>query len=128
MSFQPQHFGVWFEIPVTDMARAVQYYQSVLQTELTLCEDGPNPMATFTTKDESGVSGHLYPGKPAEHGAGTTIHLSCPGSLEETLQRVKDAGGQVISDIITIPPGRFFYSIDLDGNSIGFFSPNNATS
>lgn len=128
MPFQPQHFNVWAEIPVGDMGRAVQYYEAVLQTELKLCEDGPNPTATFVTGDEAGVSGHLYPGRPAQNGEGPTIHLNCPGELEETLDRVKKAGGRVVSEIVSIPPGRFFYSVDLDGNSIGFFSYANATS
>lgn len=129
MSFQPEHFAVWAEIPVSDMSRAIQYYETVLQTKLKLSEDGPNPMATFVTTDEAaGIAAHLYPGKPAQNGEGPTIHLSCPGSLEDTLERVKQAGGNVVSDIIAIPPGRFFYSVDLDGNSIGFFSPANATS
>ncbi len=128
MSFQPEHFAVWIEIPVSDMSRAVQYYETVLQTKLKLTEEGPNPMATFVTQDEAtGVAGHLYPGKPATDGEGPSVHLACPGSLEETLERVKQAGGKVVSDIISIPPGRFFYSVDPDGNSIGFFS-HNATS
>ena len=123
MSFQPEHFAVWTEIPVSDMSRAIQYYETVLQTKLKLTEEGPNPMAAFVTKDEAkGVAAHLYPGKPAQNGEGPTIHLCCPDSLEATLERVKQAGGKVVSDIITIPPGRFFYSVDLDGNSIGFFA------
>ncbi|MEM9659504.1 MAG: VOC family protein, partial [Planctomycetota bacterium] len=112
MSFQPQHFTVWTEIPVSDMNRAVQYYETVLQTELKLCDEGPNPMATFITGDATGVAGHLYPGRPAQSGEGPTVHLSCPGSLEATLERVKQAGGQVVSDIVAIPAGRFFYSVD----------------
>lgn len=128
MSFHPQHLAVWVEIPVSDMERASRYYEAVLQTELKRSDDGPNPMATFVTADESGVSGHLYPGRPADNGAGPTVHLNCPGKLEETLDRVRQAGGQVISEIVAIPAGRFFYSVDLDGNSIGFFSPADATS
>ena len=129
MSFQPEHFVVWAEIPVSDISRATEYYEAVLEIELKLSEDGPNPMATFVTNDEAtGIAGHLYPGKPAQNGEGPTVHFSCPGTLEETMKRVKQAGGKVVSDIITIPPGRFFYSLDLDGNSIGFFSPTDATS
>ena len=129
MSFQPKHFMVWTEIPVSDMGRAVEYYETVLQTKLRLCEEGPNPTATFVAEDETtGVAGHLYPGKPAQDGEGLTVHLSCPGSLEATMDRVKQAGGKVVSEIIAIPPGRFFYSVDLDGNSIGFFAHADATS
>ena len=128
MSFQPQHFAVWTEIPVSDMGRAVRYYESVLETKLKLSEEGPNPMAEFVTQDKSGVAGHLYPGQPSKNGEGPTVHFSCPGTLEETIERVKEAGGQVVSEVFTIPAGRFFYSVDPDGNSIGFFSPTDATS
>ena len=58
----------------------------------------------------AGVGGHLYPGKPAANGEGPTIHLVAEGRLEDTMDRVKDAGGQVVSPPITIPPGRFFYA------------------
>ena len=37
------------------------------------------------------------------------------------MERVKQAGGTVVSPIIQIPPGRFFYATDPDGNSIGLF-------
>jgi predicted enzyme related to lactoylglutathione lyase len=32
-------------------------------------------------------------------------------------------GGKVLSPVITIPPGRFAYATDPDGNSIGLFEP-----
>jgi predicted enzyme related to lactoylglutathione lyase len=41
------HAAVWFEIPVTDMERARAFYGAVLQNELSLNEDGPNPMGMF---------------------------------------------------------------------------------
>ena len=128
MSFRPKHFAVWTEIPVSDMERAVDYYETVLQTKLERQNGETSSEAVFKTEDESGVSCHLSLGQPAGNGNGPTIHLSCPGTLEETLERVKTAGGKVVSDITTIDCGRFFYSHDLDGNSIGFYAPTNATS
>ncbi len=47
-------------------------------------------------------------------------------SLEAGMARCFDAGGQVVSPIIEIPPGRFAYAKDLDGNSIGLFEPKAA--
>lgn len=128
MSFQPKNFLVWAEIPVTDIDRAVKYYEAVLKTKLEMCEDGGQLMPTFKTEDQSGIAVHLCVGKPAQNGEGPTVYLHSPDTLEDTLQRVKEAGGAVVNDIITIPPGRFFDSRDLDGNSIGFFSYTNATS
>ncbi|MEZ5799658.1 MAG: hypothetical protein R3D29_03170 [Nitratireductor sp.] len=55
-------------------------------------------------------------------GNGPTIHLPVPDLLEESLERLKQAGGSVISPIIEIPAGRFAYCLDPDGTSLGLFS------
>jgi predicted enzyme related to lactoylglutathione lyase len=121
MSDTPRNICVWFEIPVTDLAKAKTFYEAVLATEMTENRDGPNPMVAFSSMADSGVSGHLYPGKPAAAGTGNTVHLGVSDKLETALERVKPAGGQVVSPIITIPAGRFAYCLDPDGNSFGLF-------
>ncbi len=122
MNFTPENFTVWAEIPVTDMDRAIAFYNKVFDTELKKDDTGPNPMARFPTTNPAGVAGHLYPGKPAPEGTGPTIHLASPESLDDALERVKEAGGRVLSEPISIPGGRFAYCLDPDGNSIGIFS------
>lgn len=122
MSFTPEHFTVWAEIPAADLDRAIAFYNRVFDTELKKEDAGPNPMAIFPTATPEGVAGNLYPGKPAADGAGPTVHLACPDKLEDALGRVTEAGGKVVSDIITIPFGRFAYCLDTEGNSIGIFS------
>ena len=118
----PENSAVWFEIPVSDMKRAKAFYDTVCMTDLQVDSSGPNPMAIFPVSDmKKGTSGHLYPGKPAAGGSGSTVHLAVPAPLEESLERLKKAGGKVVSDIVSIPPGRFAYCLDLDGNSIGLF-------
>ncbi|MDV7141927.1 VOC family protein [Tropicimonas sp. TH_r6] len=123
MSYLPQHAVVWTEIPVSDLDRAMAFYAKTTGIGLKKITDmGPNPIAMFVTEDEkSGVAGHLYPGKPAGDGSGPTIHFAAAGSLEEAVERVTQAGATEISPVITIPPGRFFYCNDPDGNSIAFF-------
>lgn len=112
---------VWVEIPVTNMEKSVVFYSAVFGFTLTIDNSGPNPMAMFPDKDTMGAGGHLYPGKPARDGQGPTPHLAIPGALEDAMERCTAAGGTVNSPIITIPPGRFAYMQDLDGNSIGLF-------
>lgn len=112
---------VWCEIPVTDMEKASAFYTKVFGYEMVIDNDGPNPMANLNN-DENTVAGHLYPGEPAPDG-GNTVHLALNDKLEDGIQRCKDAGGKVVSPIIQIPPGRFAYAKDLDGNSIGLFEP-----
>lgn len=117
----PANAAVWFEIPVTDMARSVAFYGGVLGSGLRLDETGPNPMAIFPTAGDKAVAGHLYPGRPADKGAGPTVHLAVAAPLEAAMRRVTDHGGQVVSPVIAIPAGSFAYCTDPDGNSFGLF-------
>ena len=113
---------VWCEIPVTDLSRAMAFYGTILGAELKEDNTGPNPMAMLPSTDANGSAGHLYPGKPAPVGTGNTVHLGLTCSLEEGMERVKTAGGKVLSPPIEIPSGRFAYCLDLDGNSLGIFA------
>lgn len=120
MSFAPENPVIWTEIPVTDLAAGRKFYEAVFQWSTQLMEEGPNPFAMFPG---TGVAGHLYPGKPPSEG-GPTIHLRVPGTLEEAVDRVWEAGGRVLDmPPVTIPAGRFVYALDPDGNSIGLFEP-----
>lgn len=113
--------AVWFEIPVTDMDRAKAFYAAVVGSPLEDEEGGPNPMAMFKGASDASVSGHLYPGRPAQSGTGITIHLAVD-DVEKAMSRVTANGGQVVSPVIAIPAGRFSYCLDPDGNSFGVFS------
>ncbi len=112
---------VWTEIPVTHMDKAEAFYKTVFGWTMTRDTSGPNPMTNFSD-DMQATGGHLYPGKPGA-GVGPTIHLAVPDALEPAMERCTNAGGAVVGPIITIPPGRFAYATDLDGNSIGLFEP-----
>ncbi len=124
MTDAPHSATVWAEIPVTDLPRAMSFYADLLGQPLTLEQDAPNPMANFSyDQTGGGTGGHLYPGKPAPAGTGPTVHLAVPGKVEDAMTRCTQGGGQVVSPVITIPPGRFAYALDPDGNSIGLFEP-----
>lgn len=117
-----EHALCWAEIPVTDMDKGKAFYGKVLGVELVDSNDGPNPMAVLPTKDGMGIAGHLYPGTPAPKGTGNTVHIAATDRLETIMTRVTEAGGEVVSPSIDIPAGSFFYALDPDGNSIGFFN------
>ena len=121
MTNETQNRITWAEIPVTDMARAKAFYETVLEAPLTDSNEGPNPMAMLPYRGGEGVAGHLYPGEPAKKGTGSTIHIVVDGDLNDAMGRVRKGGGEVVSDVITIPVGSFFYAMDPDGNSIGLF-------
>ncbi len=122
MTDLPQHAVVWAEIPVKNLANAMKFYSAVLQQEMAIDENGPNPVAFFPAKDfATSIAGHLYEGTPGVKGGGATVHLAIADSVEAGRDRVFEAGGTSSGDIVAMPFGRFVYCIDPDGNSIGLF-------
>lgn len=85
---------------------------------------GPN-MTAVLSGDGQHVGGHLYPGTPAKDN-GPTVHLAVPDTVEQAAARCAKAGGAVLGPVIDIPPGRFQYATDPDGNSLGLFEPKAA--
>jgi hypothetical protein len=118
----PAHAVCWTELPVTDLDRSRKFYGAILNAPLTEMAMGPDMTYVFPNADvKAGVSGHIYKGKPAPKGTGPTVHLVVPDTVEAALDRVKHAGGEVVSAAIAIPAGRFAYCLDPDGNSFGVF-------
>lgn len=122
-----QPIVVWTEIPVSNLQASADFYAAVFGWKMEITNMGPNEVATFnalTDADPNSVAGHLYPGKPAAAGTGSTIHIAVAGALEDAAGRCIAAGGQVMGPVIDIPQGRFQYAADIDGNSIALFETN----
>jgi len=111
---------VWVEIPATDLARAKGFYEAVFETHLIENSDGPQTIHMIPSANDA-MCGHLYEGKPATVGDGISAHLSINGELADAMERIKSAGGEVVSDVIPLPMGSFFYAKDTEGNSLGIF-------
>ena len=112
---------VWGEIPVRDLAAAQAFYTAVFGFDIQMEPNSPVPQAILGSGP--GVTGaHLYEGAPAAEN-GPILHMAVPGKVEAAIQACEKAGGTVTSDIITIPPGRFAYASDPDGNKLGLFEP-----
>ena len=120
-----QTLTAWLEIPVSDLEAAVTYYDTVFGWSSRIVTNmGPNPIAVLNGLDEA-AGAHLYQGKPG-NGVGSTVHLTVTDTVEAAAGRTTEAGGQVIGPIVGIPSGRFQYTLDPDGNSIGLFEPKAA--
>lgn len=111
---------VFTEIPASNPERACKFYETLLQGVLTRQDGGPNPI--WMLPHAAGhAAGHIYPGQPATDGGGPTTHFSVDDTLEAAMERVRQGGGEVVSDIVDIPIGSFFYAKDTEGNSLGLF-------
>lgn len=113
----------WFEIPVTDMHRAVAFYSAILDVQL---EAGPAGegymMATFPAEND--VSGALLSGEgyvPSTNG--TTVYLNGGDDLSVVLDRMEAAGGKIIVPKTHIGENGFFaFFLDTEGNKVGLHS------
>jgi predicted enzyme related to lactoylglutathione lyase len=119
-----KHAIHWFELFVSDLDRAVRFYQTVLDIELRRTVEDGNPMALFASAVEQGVGGALVrrPGRePTE--SGVIVYLDADGKLDASLARVERAGGRVVMGKTDIgPPGFIALVRDTEGNLVGLHS------
>ncbi len=114
----------WFEIPVTEVARAKKFYEEVLSLRLEEHQMGALQMAWFPMKkDGIGASGSLVKGDGYVPSAeGVLIYFSAP-DLDAAASRARESGGKVITDRTSIGEYGFIAVIqDTEGNRIGLHS------
>lgn len=113
----------WFEIPATDLKRAVDFYNEVLGKGLEIIDFSGLNMAMFPM--EQGVtSGALVEAKfsqPSDQG--TTVYFVVE-DVEATCKKVESAGGAVVVPKTKISDEYGFYGqfMDTEGNRVGLHS------
>lgn len=120
----------WFEIPVSDMDRAVNFYNRVFGFNLEKKPFGDkDQMAMFPIdfeKDLPGAGGCLYKGKDAiPGGSGTLVYFTSPsGDCANELQKIKEIKGEILYEKTKIPEGHgnFILLVDSEGNKIAIHS------
>jgi predicted enzyme related to lactoylglutathione lyase len=118
----------WFEIPVSDMERAIKFYEAVFGYKLKRNQMGPLDMALFPwTDDRPGSAGSLVYDeefyKPSQDG--TLVYFTAhSGDLKDELSRVEAAGGKVIQPktLITEDAGYMALFVDTEGNRVALHS------
>jgi predicted enzyme related to lactoylglutathione lyase len=124
---QRRNLPVWFEIPVTDMPRAIRFYETLFQSPLIHDASGPIEMAVFPRRDEGGTTGCLARGEMLAPGSvGTVVYLNADPLLDQALERVKAAGGEVLVPRTELPDdiGCFAQFRDCEGNRVGLHALN----
>lgn len=128
---------VWADIPVVDMERASKFYAHVLGKPvggfpgmegialigMMPTSDNPTP----PTGGESIVSADLYVGGSPSVTSGTTIYFSAYGDINGMVARVREAGGEVLTEPEDRGPmvGWVAFFRDTEGNRIGIQQPAN---
>ena len=118
----------WFEISVSDMARAKKFYEEVFSIDLYETEMMGMKMAFFPGDGMNGkVGGGLVEGpyhKPSADGA--KIYLNANPDLDVALGKVEAAGGKVTMPKMKISDevGYMASFIDSEGNGMAMHSNN----
>ncbi|MCP4121562.1 MAG: VOC family protein, partial [Bacteroidetes bacterium] len=113
-----------FEIPVTDMDRAIDFYQTVFKIDINKANVGNEEMAFFASKPENpGISGALIRHehyKPSKNGV---VIYFASADVSTELNRVEAAGGKVIKPktLITEEIGHCGAFIDSEGNQVAIY-------
>jgi uncharacterized protein len=118
----------WFEISVSDIARAKKFYETIFDIKMDESEMMGMKMAFFPAEPMNGkVSGGLVQGdmhKPSADGA--KLYLNGNPDLNMALGKVEGAGGKVVMPKTQISPeiGHMAFFIDTEGNAIALHSNN----
>ncbi len=114
----------WFEIPTTDLDRAVAFYQNIFAIELRRETCGDIAMAIFPYAEP-------YPGgalvampqlQPRDNG--TLVYLDGGADLNAVLERIPAAGGTIVMTKTDLGNGigHIGLFIDSEGNRVGVYS------
>lgn len=113
----------WFEIPASDIERATKFYTQIFEIELIPAEmDDYGSMGMFPAED--GVGGGVVQGEGYQPSTeGSVVYLNAGEDLNNVLNRVEGAGGQVVLPKTSIGENGFIaYFIDSEGNRVGLHS------
>ena len=114
----------WFELYVTDLARAKKFYENILQIEMQEVNLGTTPMAIFPYESGKGVSGSLTMMDVVPPGpGGTIIYLNVEGDLDGVISRIPAARGMILRPRLSIGEhGYIAVFKDSEGNVVGLHS------
>lgn len=116
----------WFEIPVTDMARAKHFYQVIFSHHMEEMNMGGMQMAMFPGEDGDGKAhGALVQSeyhKPSMDGV--VVYLNANPDLAPVLEKVEPMGGKVLMPKTQITPeiGYMAFFADTEGNRVALHS------
>ncbi len=115
-----------FEIPATDISRAINFYQAILDINIENMEMPGMEMGIFPYEEQV-VTGVLMKGEGYKPSAdGVTIYLNGGGNLQIILDKVEKNGGKILmpKTAHADESGFFALFLDTEGNKLGLNSPN----
>ncbi len=116
----------WFEIPATDLNRAQKFYETIFDIEMITMETPQIKMRLFPTEDpNTSVGGAICDSggfhKPSAD-SGPLIYLNANPDVQQVVDKIEAAGGQILVPTMEIPYGFMAVFLDTEGNRIALHS------
>jgi uncharacterized protein len=107
----------WFDIPVSDMSRAIKFYEHLTSGKLKRLPVGEERETALFEAD--GCLFHSPEDKPSHYGS--RVYFNAESGIDDWLARVEAAGGKTLVPRTAIGSGRgyFAYFEDSEGNRVG---------
>ena len=115
-----------FEIPATDISRAINFYQALLDIKIEKMDVEGMQMGILPYEGQT-VTGVIIQAEGYKPSAeGVTIYLNAGENLQVVLDRVEKNGGQIIMQKTAHADesGYFAIFLDSEGNKMALNSPN----
>jgi predicted enzyme related to lactoylglutathione lyase len=113
--------AVWFDIPVVDLDRALNFYRAVLGVRIDKQTIGDFSLGVI--EHENGIGGCLVLNKEEITAGGVLIYLNVNGRIRDAVSKVVPNGGSIIQDTHSIGPHGFrAVVLDSEGNRIAVHS------
>ena len=122
---------VHFEMPYDDQMRMAKFYEQAFgwQTQALGEKMGNYVLATTTETGEAGpkrpgaINGGFFPKKPDWPAQHPSLVIAVD-DVNESLERVRQAGGTVLGEPMEIPGvGQYVSFIDTEGNRVSMLQP-----
>lgn len=109
----------WFEIPVSNFARAEKFYNEILETDLRPMEMGPVKLGFFPAPQGAVTGAIIYGNGAAPSDVGSLVYLNADGKIESILDRIPAAGGKIVQNLTSIGEfGAIAKFLDSEGNLV----------
>lgn len=115
-----------FEIPATDISRAVNFYQTILDIKIEKMDVEGMKMGILPYENQT-VTGVIIQADGYKPSAdGVTIYLNGGDNLQVILDKVEKNGGKIVAPKTAHADGSGFFAIfiDTEGNKMALNSPN----
>lgn len=115
-----------FKIPATDISRAVNFYQAILDIKIEKMDVQGMQMGILPYEGQM-VTGVIIKADGYKPSAdGVTMYLNAGNNLQVVLDRVEKNGGEIIAPKTAHADGSGFFAVFLDseGNKMALNSPN----